>query len=516
MKLRGTIVKRNILKRVLIFIMILSGLGFMAVCIACENRSSYEGKYVFAGENETFVVEVREKDDVYDINYLSSKYGSHPMDIDYLLSSYMPSTIGVDYREYNFQMPRDLADSVVRVGIYDENGGFYTNIYLCFADRGVYFSEEEPYIYNIDEINKIDISNNPAEWVDSYVSWIYAEKNGYDIRQITAVIKSVLACVFTVSGVVLAAVYIRRASKIQQIIATVITIAYGAAAFFFLLTASYGGTYISVEDDEIMTGYENAEFIDNGDSGILMIEYIEEDYTSGTESDEELPDDVSVPHYISVLFSHNKDGWYSVDSYNLQLLTDERVTVNTDCSLKKTINGIRLTLDDSVRDLLISYDFESHGIYRIVDLLKYAIIIPAVLMTVFLITGVVKRSRERHLNPQYPYGRYVIKKLIYINPDMEYMQDYLIRNLTDADVVWEKELFSVNGNECDAPSYRPDFGKENLSGLCGMKRAVNVMVNRLKSNADSYRLAYNKKKTVFANVVDDCVVAAFELEVCHE
>lgn len=532
--------KNKILNRVLISVLTLAALGLIAIYIISVRYGRYDGKYIYTDDENTVIIEVQEKKDTLKIKYiLSSCTVSSEPNYEDLTSSVVSFSEfnykAAYYAEYDFEIPIDKIAGGVQVGVYDKYRQCYKYAGMFFASDGIYVSKEFNYADDADLIypagtvstlnDEIDINNEPGSWDNIEGYWLYAARTGYDTEHIAAAIKCILAAVVVVFGIALSLCYVRRTGKTKQYIALAVVMVYCAAAYFIFLMPSCAGTYAAKDDGMIMTGEETAEVIDYGDTAVLMIGQNvydiepEESYDAIIdETDIDMDEEAVVPkiYYTPIIFSDYNGKWYNIDGINVKSIMNERVTVNSVCSLKQTFEGIGLVFDDDVRGIDVRCDFQRQGIYSISENLRYVILLPAAFMTVIVIAGVIGRRRYLRLNPQYPYGQYVMKKLVYINPDMEYMRKYLINNLREAKVLWKQNTFAVNDSEFVSPVYARDDSKDRLSGIFGMKRSVDITVNKLKGRADSYRLAYNAKKTVLATVIDDKIVAAFELEVCNE
>lgn len=504
-----------------------SAAGLIGIYLIQRTGSVYDGRYVYTEENSTRIIDVKLEDGIFKVKYIMSGY--IPPSTDQLLSSYYNPVQEVNYGEYEFEIPTDIIPEGVKITHRDIYSMKDCYIYLIFAGDRIYFSDDYSYAYlsYLDGSDKTQVEPITSTYERGVYEWNYAPKTGYDMHSEIETAKCIFVGMLSVSGTILAFAYIRCAGKTIQIAALAVSTVYCAAAYFIFLAPSYEGIYETWASESADSGGAEAQFIDYGESGILMagqkyvvynLDYADEEeyYDYIVNSVGDTYDTEEKITYFPIYFGRYGGKWYNEDGVNIQTVLSERVTANSVCELSITFDGLKLVLYDDVREVNVRCDFYRDNISKASANVRYLLLAAEASVAVTVIMGFAKRSRDNRLNPPYPYGQYAVKGLVYVSPDMEYMRKYLEDNMKGCGLVWRKDFFAFNGRKENMPVYEQYKGKNKLSVISGMKHAEDITVNRIKSRVESYMLAYNSKRMVLASVIDDKVVSAYEMEVRHE
>lgn len=491
---------KKILKIVLAVLMGLSAAALVAVNIIDNKSDGYNGRYIYASDNATRIFDLEEEGNTIHVKYTISDdannnyNGSGIVDGDgYEYEYYSDSIYGwntghpVRYAELEFDIPEEIIPKGVQVGLFDGNRYENDNVYMYLGSHVIYFYDSfdiGTYSYSGDNsLAAVD----ELHTINDNVSWNKAQQVRTDYSSEFMIIKFTAVILFALAASAFSIMTFKRMRAAVRIAAGAAIVIFAAISYVFILPRQIDGEYTvtgyneSVSTAELITYGKRCILMATGETGCRQVEF------------EKLGNryEAVVDNYAQTAFS---------------------VPINSasKCGLRITSYGAKFTVENSVTDSYYRFDLNKGRPYTLVWFAQYIIWLPAVVAVVFMILYAAFDSKQRRLNPEYPYGDYRIKRLAYLDESMEYMRKYLRDNMEGVPVIWQKETFAVDGTVNNEPVYSVTKVLGAAAQIAGKSSVKQVDVT------DSYCFLYSRHRTFLGTKIDNRVYTAYELEAYHE
>lgn len=334
------------------------------------------------------------------------------------------------------------------------------------------------------------------------------ERTGYNIYAALGIAGSVTGAAAAVCGaaaVIMAAI---RGRKKAAAIGLAVFAAAAAAAFAFIPAQSIEGRYYFADLDEMYFGNVIQAVID----GQVTVEDVERNY-----------------EYIDI--SRNGNGNYTVLFYKdgsidaiaaaktgrrgkLTITADDGY-IRSGINITPTVGGISVTGKN--RPLETEYGYERLNAAGLGTRLGYIILLSFAVCVVVLLTVSVLRYKHRRKHPVICEGSYRITDILYMDGNMDYMKEYMLKNWRGVEVELKDSVFAVDGKNMGAyecvPKYEAGFGK-----LINLLRLGNGVCVKPAGNeepggdyAAEYCMIYNRRSRAFVYGAGGQTLAVFAL-----
>lgn len=491
---------KKILKIVLAVLMGLSAAALVAVNIIDNKSDGYNGRYIYASDNATRIFDLEEEGNTIHVKYTISDdannnyNGSGIVDGDgYEYEYYGDSIYGwntghpVRYAELEFDIPEEIISKGVQAGLFDGNRYENDNVYMYLGSHVIYFYDSfdiGTYSYSGDNslaaVDELHTINND-------VSWNKAQQVRTDYSSEFMIIKFAAVILFALAASAFSIMTFKRMRAAVRIAAGAAIVIFAAVAYVFLLRPEVGGTYtVDGDNDDVA----KVDIINYGSRCVLLA-------ANGSKC---LPTE----------FEKNGAYYDAVGERYIQEIFRVPVNSSSECELRLTADGVKFTVYNQITESYFRFDFYKDKLYTVIWFARYIVWLPAVVAVVFMILYAAFDSKQRRLNPEYPYGDYRIKRLAYLDESMEYMRKYLRDNMEGVPVIWQKETFAVDGTVNNEPVYSVTKVLGAAAQIAGKSSVKQVDVT------DSYCFLYSRHRTFLGTKIDNRVYTAYELEADHE
>lgn len=572
----GKIRERSKFKKIRAALLIITALcvcGYIAVSVVGRNYRRYDGTYV-SHTNNTFVtgsysrhtyehvdiVDITRQDGGYGIRYISSGNSDYGYYYEPWIStsptadsddewSMKESLLTSDdsYVEYSGFMSEKIAREGGIVECYEQVSGRKVELLVYFTRNGICVSERFNYYYlrksatgtpyysssgtlpdgmrpETGEYSLLDMYGEPMGdrlFYASPLSCRICERRGYDVYAVLELAGGIMVTAAALCGtaaVVLSGIKGRRAF---------------AAVGLALSAAAFAASVILPPGECVAGGYVQTDAPEDILRGLAytdesMLEYLSDYGYSDIYANVEI---ASVGgKYIVMVWKGRTCEYMCVSDMDRKgrLALEEEILGGTPVEIELEIVpdplGRGITLNAEGGTVSQRYEFERVDGQAFNMLVKYIILLPLSASFVVLLVVSARRRRAAQANPEIPYGRYEVSDMVYINPDLEYMRDYMLKNWRELPVELGADSLSVGTESSGLTEYKPARGEKltALSGAAGMKRCLcvepvlsgnggDVAGGGAGNNSARYHVLFNKKRKVLAYSVGSCLIAAFRL-----